>query len=357
MYNTKIYLLIFIFLIFIYIFFFNKKNKEFFINKNKKLNKYLKKNKIQEITVELIKLLDKMSNKKKYYLNNKCKKTKYIPGTIDKYVREELNNICNIIIKNLNNNKIFNFTKVNYEDIIEIKDKKGNSNYLFGLFLQENNFLFNIEVKIDVIKFINKKEIIKRNILTCTELTTPEFPNYEIGIPSLDQLIPLPTEVITTSCDVLNKRGISYKKPSKIKYLYINNINIVNSTLVLNPYKKCINNNYNSSKDKVLPFSYINNYNNPIIEESIKRNKWPLLKSQPKNKKAWPCKLFSQDWNDEGIYVPQVKPTKLCPGIRSSTKQQPLTGEYWPTLATIPRNTGSNTWLFDLSRGIPQFNT
>jgi len=135
-------------------------------------------------------------------------------------LKAELDSITKIILKNLNNKKFFNFTQVNYEDITELIDKKGNSNIIYSLFLQENNFLFNIEVKINVIKFINSNEVKKRNILTCTELTTPEFSKYNIGIPSLNQLIPLPTEVITTSGDVLNTKGINVPTLKKLN-IYI----------------------------------------------------------------------------------------------------------------------------------------
>mgnify|MGYP003303441661 CR=1 FL=1 len=58
-----------------------------------------------------------------------------------------------------------------------------------------------------------------------------------------------------------------------------------------------------------------------------------------------------------GIYEPKPEPSKLCPGVRWSTEDMPLQAQYWPTLATVPRNTGPNHWLFDLSRGIPDFPT
>ncbi len=367
MYNIKNYILIIIFILIIYFIFIksnnnsnittNKINEKIFINTKTKKNINLKENNNQIVTTRLINLFKTFSNTKKYKLYNLCNKVIYQPSTTDIFVKAELDSITKIILKNLNNKKFFNFTQVNYEDITELIDKKGNSNIIYSLFLQENNFLFNIEVKINVIKFINSNEVKKRNILTCTELTTPEFSKYNIGIPSLNQLIPLPTEVITTSGDVLNTKGINVPTLKKIKYLYINEINIVNSTLVLYPFNKCIKENYNKNTDKTLPHTWVDNNNNPIIECAYKRNKWPTLNSQPKKQKAWPCTLISQDWNDEGIYVPQVTPTNLCPGLRSSTKEQPLTGEYWPTLATIPRNMGPNKWLFDLSRGIPQFNT
>ncbi len=32
-----------------------------------------------------------------------------------------------------------------------------------------------------------------------------------------------------------------------------------------------------------------------------------------------------------------------------------LQAQYWPTLATVPRNSGENAWLFEMSRGIPDF--
>ena len=92
--------------------------------------------------------------------------------------------------------------------------------------------------------------------------------------------------------------------------------------------------------------------NNAYLEPASIRNKWPTLKSQPKNLKAWPCTPMPEYWNMFGVY-PNVKPTKNCPGIRSSLTQQPLTASYDPSMFNNPRGDNSYDWLFRLSRSIP----
>ena len=192
----------------------------------------------------------------------------------------------------------------------------------------------------------------KQGEKTCGACTTPDFPTYPIGYPAMNQLIPLPTQVIVTGKDVLSGKGIDYPTPPLYEKIWINNVQIVNSNLVLNafePFK-----GPQLPGENKIPYDYTvwKGGNNPYLQPARIRNKWPTLNSQPKNLKAWPCTPVPEYWNLYGI-TPEVHPTKNCPGVRSSLTEQPLTASYDPSMFNNPRNDNSYDWLFRLSKSIP----
>ena len=316
-------------------------------------------NKTQYFYINLLKNLKHNENKKVIKLKSPCKVEKYIHNTTDETLKESLDNINSFILENLNKGHQYKFKRTNFGNIVIQKDKKDVINYIYEVFVQDVKNLLMIELKVNVIVFPDKniKRHFANDITTCTEITTSSFPVYNIGIPSTDQYIPLPTQVIPTAGDVLSNKGVKYPHALKPKYLYVNELKILNSTLVVNPNTKCLSNAVDGKEDKSPEFSWFKNGKNPYIEKSSKRNRWPTLKDQPENKGQWPCTPVNQKWNTDGVYIPKPEPSKLCPGTTWMTKDMALQAQFWPTLATVPRNSGENAWLFEMSRGIPDFPT
>ena len=217
------------------------------------------------------------------------------------------------------------------------------------------NNLLKIRFKVNVIQYLIKRE--KNKHLTCTQLTNAPFKNYPIGLPQKNQLIPLPTEVITTSCEVLSAKGVDFHVPPITKSLYINSIMIDNSTLVVNPGSDCFIQRVGGVTNTSLENNTVRSDNTPFIEPSKVRNKWPTLSTQPINKGPWPSTQVPFTWNNKGVVNPMPKQGKACPGYTHALNVPELNAEYWPNNIRVPRNSGENNWLFDLSRGITSFPT
>ena len=281
-----------------------------------------------------------------YELNGSYSEHKYIPGTTPQIVNDELNRLSNYILIMLNKKSIFNFVKTSYGDIKILKDKDGNKQYIYELFVRDIGHCFNLKLYVNIITYINENFFLKHTNEDSTAFEYKAFKHYPIGIPSLHQYIPTAMDVIPTRNEVLSNKSIDYPQLDDISVVYVNSIQVDNSTLVLHPRDKTNNLFLGGINDNVLENSNVCNDNTPYIESAAIRNKWPRLNSQPILQKAWPCTPESEKWDYLGVYEPPAKPTRLCPGVRSSTTQQPLTPNYWRTLATIPKNSGPNSWLF-----------
>ena len=266
--------------------------------------------------------------------------TKYIPTTTPLIVRQELKRLSELAVSILNTNSIFNFVVTTIGDIQLLENKATDKQYIYELFVRETKNCFNLKLRINLLT-VTHKNTFSTYMKYNENADRKAFQYYPIGIPSLYQWIPDPMQVIPTGNDVLSDTSIKYPQLDNIQYLYINYIKIENSTLVLHPFEPTPTiDNLGGSSDNILETSQVTGDKSPYIEPAVIRNRWPILDTQPPFLKAWPCMPESQDWDYLGIYEPIVRPTQNCPGIRSSTKQQPLCGQFWPTLPTIPRNSG-----------------
>ncbi len=308
-------------------------------------------NRLQKIYLKMVNTFKTLSLGKEYRLSGETKTTQYIPGTWDDRLRLEVRQLTNIILEKINSVTGFHFIFVYFDNIKEIVDEKGNINFIYNVYIEDPQEEFAIRVWIDVVKFIYdvpKKE----EVLTCTKLTLPPFPTFEIGYPKPDQFIPLPTEVITTpGFGATSAKGINYREGKPIKYLYLNSIRIYNTNAVINADGKCIMEQTCGRYEITLDHSLYNGPHTPFQDPACLRNKWPRLPDQPKNKDTWACAIRSTDWDENGVFMPPECRTKDCPGIQNSTEPIPLRPDFWPTHVTIPRNSGPNYWIFDLSRG------
>jgi hypothetical protein len=332
-----------------YINIFNKNNdKSRELEKSRKLDKIdlSKENYTEYMYRKLIKYLSEFDKDKKT-LDGKCKESKYIWNTTDKFIKDDMNQITKIVIENINKQPLFDFNYTGYGDIIIKEDKKGNQQFQYELFVLDKKHYFQIKLYVDLIKYVRndyvKESENNKNLV---------FPYYNIGIPSKEQLIPTPMNVIPTGNEVISTSGINYPIPSPIQYLYINKIAIENSTLVINPKSK-INNKETCGgySDGSENFSFVQNDNDPYIEPAVIRNKWGVLPDQPPNINTWPCTPKPNFWDKLGIYEPEIHDTLDCPGETWAAQYVYPQPNYNPTLATLPRNCGENYWLFDQTNG------
>lgn len=310
-----------------------------------------------------------------------CEKLRETIATIDVFQRKELDQVMQPILQSVmkSANGAYRFKVIEYEGLTVYKDSVGNKNLIFNCYVYEMLQQFMIRLKVNVVKYVDIK---KRDAglvgkPDCAVATTPEFPTYEIGMPSKDQLLPLPTQIINTGggggADVLSDKGYDPIEITPILGLHVNGVELFNSNLVLS-YKNADKlaqlggitdntnefNGYDGSKDT------------PIQDKAVEYNKWPVLDEMPKGEGQWPCKSESLDWGQDGVPIAglrqkigsdmkavgdnsDAKYWKSCDGTRSSAQHIPRRPEYWPTLGGLPRNSGENWWLFDRLAGVPSF--
>ena len=290
-------------------------------------------------------IFEKLRNNKKYYLHNIKKDIYYSNNTIPLKIRLEIDYIIKLIFEEINNEYNSRYYLIFIDNVKVKEDYNGNKQYIINCLLNNNKDYSGIRIKLDVILYVKKN---MKKILS----------NLNIGIPSNDQLIPLPHDILVQERGVISTDTVNPIKPDEFNSLYLNSIKILNSNLIVKEdtilNKKELNGVFNTSHE----YSYIrNSRNNPYIEPSILRNKWPTLYNEPKDRKQYPCQVPSKTWNELGVPKNEINYTKACPGKRESTEQTELQGQSYPSLGQLPRNKGNNVWLFERSRGIPSFPT
>lgn len=290
-------------------------------------------------------LFEKLSKKNKHTLQNIKKKCYYTNNTIPFKIRLETNYIINLILSRINSSYKTRYYFIEIDNIIVKEDNYGNKQYEIKFLANNNIDCSGIRFKLDVIVYVKK---------TFSKLIS----SINIGIPSNDQLIPLPHEVLVQERGVISKDNVNPVKPDEFSNLYFNTIEILNSNLIMKEEQRIGNKTLNGVNYTNNEFSYLKNHsNNPFIEPAVIRNKWPTLHDEPKDRKQFPCQVPPNDWNELGVSDKQIIYTKECPGKRESTEQTELQGQTYPTLGPLPRGNGDNIWLFERSRGIPSFPT
>lgn len=337
-------------LLIILLFVINFKDKTI-VNKNQLVNKYKKSNKTVKELEDICKL---MTNKKYIKLRNIVKSCEYTSVTIPFKIRFEINFIINTILKRIN--ELFSYQAFFIEvDHLEVfQDNVGNKQYIANVLVNNITNSAGIKLKIDVIAYLKSKDKIKNY-----------FKKFDIGIPSHDQLIPMPMDVLVNERGFISSDSIDEVRPDKFSYLYINSIDILNSNCIMNgdnikdkSLLEKIQNNMGGVNNTKNEFSYLPKCDcNPYIEPAVVRNKWPTLKDQPTDRKQWPCTPALLTWNELGVPFHALHYTKSCPGKRESTEQTKLMANYYPTLGPLPRDRGKYIWMFDQARGIPSFPT
>jgi hypothetical protein len=314
-------------------------------------------------------------NKEKINLKNHTNYNFYTQSTTDDKLRMDLDNISKYVVLILNNDNYYDFNKTNYGDVEVWVDKNGDEEIKYELFLWDKKNYFEIKLWVNVVKFVEKESMQHYGIRDTHYI----FPDFNIGYPFKDQIIPLPTDVIITAHMDTSTTSIRPNTPSKIKHLYLNQIEVQNSTLIVDYHKnkypgKRLDVNedgFSGITDSSLEYIKIKGSSTPYLENGRKYNQWPTLDEEPKWKGQYPSKPPPRHWDDDGVYYYGKKNSseiaykgddklpysdkRLCDvynaGTRWSDDKEPLQPYYWPTLATIPRNCGENYWLFDNSAG------
>jgi hypothetical protein len=350
-------------------------------------------------------------------LSNFCNKKEYTNTTLDEQRARILKLYTNLAIYQLNercsyfgienNSQPFHFIFLEFINASSAVNEFGNSNWIVDIMVEETSLHLSLRIMINFSVEINT---CSSSVMTCDEYTTFPFPKYFIGYPTMDQMIPLPMQVISTGSGiVLSNVGKQPDYPN-FKNLYLNQVWMVNSDLVLGtnletfcnitpavndtnlptseyPIKRFVKNDVQFSEKNYSDFLEINtdiidndtwkpccgvpenkyhytgnsetyeqsmvkpSWSNGWIQPAIWRNKWPRLWSEPRDRFEYPSTPASYMWNHLGVMYPKAKPNSTHPGIRWSTQQTPRIPNYWPTITGLPSSGGPNYWLFDPTRG------
>jgi hypothetical protein len=311
---------------------------------------------------ELLILLSKI-NKQPIKLKSPCNYKFYNHATMDDLLRRTIDEISDRVLVLINKNGDYDFQKANYGNIEVWIDALGNKEYKYELFVSSLKHYFQLKLNINVIKFIKKNNMKSYGITNSPYV----FPTYHNGFPCKDQLIPAPHEVIPSANIVLSTNSMKPDDVEKAQYMYLNNVDIENSTLVINA-------NIQNDKefimdvgenggiiDNKLEYTHLNNNvkPNPIQPISREANKWVETPDKPNYMGQYPCKVMPEMWDEDGIYYyskardnqlkEEVRDYDVCVGTRSSTEPLPLQPNFWINNyaeSGTGVNCGPNSWLF-----------
>ena len=255
-------------------------------------------------------------------LSGFCNKKDYTYTTLDEQLLRKLKTYTNLAIEQLNqrcslfgketNSTPFHFVFIEIIKASSETDSK-NSNWKVDVMVEESSLHISLRL---IIEFIVEIET-ENSYLSCAEYTNFPFTKYFIGYPTYDQMIPLPTQVISTGPGIVLSQ---LKKNHPSNNLFLHKASIENSTLALKT-KAHINS--------------LDHFENSKYEMS---NKWPRLYAEPTYQYPTPIKNV---WNKIGLY-----PTKK--DIRWSTEKAPLIPTYWPTFTGL---NNEDNWLFNVTGG------
>ena len=316
-----------------------------------------------------------MINKNKINLKEKSNYNFYTQSTTEDKLRMDLDMISKYVVMTINNDGYYDFVKTNFGDVYVWVDKMGNEEITYELFLWDKKNYFQIKVLVSIVKFIEEETATTYGVRNSPYIT----PYYNIGYPFKDQIIPLPLDVIITEHADSSLSSIRPNEPAKIKMLYINQIDIQNSTLIVDyqknkyPFKRLDvdEDGFSGITDMSLEYIKIKGDHNPYLEKGTEYNKWPTLDEELKYVGQYPSKPPPRHWDDDGIYYygkkgpeeiayaksdePPFGDKRLCdvyePGTRWSADKEPLQAQFWPNNYAVPRNCGENYSLFDLTNG------
>jgi len=326
-----------------------------------------KENQTQYDFKKLLKNVEHINQRKRIKLKGLTNYQSYTQTTTQDRLRMDLDQITKRIISILNSENTYDFAKTNYGDVKVWTDKENNEEIKYELFLWDKKHFFEIKFLIHVVKFVDTKYAGHYGVKKSPYL----FPTYFIGYPCKDQLIPTPDQVITSGNVSNYPEGICTNDPLPIQYLYINDVEIWNSTLIVNYTKNMYPypvlkvsekpNGMGGITDSKLEYIGVKGDKNPIYPIAKDYNQWIRLDSEPSWEGQYPCKEppFNK-WNDEGIYyyekgqgaIPEGKCKLTCAGTRWSSMGEPLQPNFWVSNFQV-QPCGENFWLFDNARGLP----
>jgi hypothetical protein len=171
-----------------------------------------------------------------------CNKNEYTYATLDEQRLRILKLYTNLALKQLNQRckkfailsmlQPFHFVFIEIINATSSINKYGNSNWRVDLMVEETSLHLSSRLILDFSVEINPLSD-GSTVLTCAEYTTFPFPKYFIGYPTMDQMIPLPTQVISTGPGIVLSQGGTVSNYPDFKNLYLNKVWMENSDLAL----------------------------------------------------------------------------------------------------------------------------
>ncbi len=351
----------------------NKKEKTDCITPNYQVNNncitpnYLIEDETNFAKKELLIFLSKV-NKKPIKLKSPCIYKSYTHATMDDLLRRTMDEMSDRVLTLLNKSGTYQFEKANYGNIEVWTDALGNKEYKYELFVTSLKHYFQLKFNIHTVKFIKKSEMKPYGINTSPYI----YPTYHNGYPTKDQLIPAPHEVITTGNIVLSTKSMKPNDVEKAEYMYLNHVDVENSTLVINTHIKknkefIMDVGENGGIiDNKLEYTHLHSgqKSNPIQPFAREANKWVETPDKPNYMGQYPCKVTPEMWDEDGVYYyskardhqlkKEERDYESCDGTRYSTEPLPLQPNFWVTNyaeAGTGVNCGSNSWMFSNYEG------
>jgi len=318
-------------------------------------------NKTQYDLYDLLGIFQEMSQNKYIHLENGCTKNKYISTTVTPILAIEFDQVRDAILNRLNakaKGKYY-FKFIEYKGVTTFTDKKGNKQYIMDILVNcpcKYYGNLGLRLEIDAVKFIKPGCKKVERPKTCAELSNPGFDAYYGGYPALEQLIPLPTEVIPTGNMVIGVKGINTNQPPPVKSVYLNYVHITNSNLVVDVYnQKSLMQNLEGNQEKTKPvtkkgnrlFTPFTEKHSPFQITNYIRNPWPKLVGEKEYKPVMPK---PPNWDRNSIM--QIPKGKYNEVYKWSANYVPMRAEYWRAYSELPKNSGTYNWLFSLMHGM-----
>lgn len=266
-------------------------------------------------------------------------------ATMDLETRMNADKIMGIVLCAVNDKSDFKFQLTGLNRVKYFEDNDRNRNYIIDCYVQDPIKMFDLRLNVDVVAYKTQEPDLYKY-------------TYSIGIPSKDQMIPTPMDVIPTANEVLTTSSAKPMKPIEMVGLHMNCIKIMNSNLTLDgPDNMCVD-NAEGLNDTSLEYCPETGGNDPYIQKAPCRNPWPKLKKEPPLK-MWPCQAFINTWNNLGVN-PAITSKNENEAHCSVLQPRPeYSAQFWMSnvFNGAPRDNIYDNSLFRLSIGIPSFPT
>jgi hypothetical protein len=276
-----------------------------------------------------------------------CKLEKYIDGTVPENVIKMIDNMnemfCNYIFR-LSNGEL-HFTPTSLEEA-NVYTHEQNGIYQYQAYFHETNRNWSIKL---MLEWITNKYYDEARSEPSTYI--PNATKESVGYPVMNQIIPLPTEVIPSGKEIL----YPYHKHKDERFtLYLNRIQKEGTSLTLEYDNKC--------PDFVEPFEDKTSLEStptdfeqtmyPYQETAVDYNKTippPNAPTQDQRKCMIPKNITKnclESWNSEGV-------STECSDQRDDHMVQPTST---PAVYSSPHDVSSYQWLYESHRDIPSAN-
>jgi len=174
-----------------------------------------------------------------------CNKKEYTYETLDEQQRRILKLYINLALTQLNkrcieysnklNSEPFHFVFIEIINATSAVNKIGNSRWRVDIMVEETRLHLSsrliLDFTVEIEPYIDNQG--NNKIMSCAEYTTFPFPTYFIGYPTLDQMIPLPTQVVSTGPALILSTAGKQKDYPNFKSLTLNKVWMENSDLAL----------------------------------------------------------------------------------------------------------------------------